>query len=99
MRVTQVLGLASCKPSGARVTKLVANHGAWDNADLATIVCRRIRIGMTSDQVVAAWGRPQDINTTTTAHGTHEQWVWEDSDGLPYQYAYMEDGVLTAIQD
>jgi hypothetical protein len=94
-----ILRQASCKPSRTRVTSLVTNHPGWNDEDLATVACRKIRIGMTAEQVAAAWGRPQDINTTTTAYGRHEQWVWEDSDGLPYQFAYFEDGVLTSIQD
>ncbi|USK69190.1 lipoprotein [Peribacillus asahii] len=52
-------------------------------------------IGMTTDEVLnSKWGRPQDINRTTTANGTSEQWVYDG-----YKYLYFEDGILTTIQD
>lgn len=54
------------------------------------------RIGMTWQQVVnqTSWGKPYDINRTTTASGTREQWVYGDR-----RYLYFDNGVLTAIQD
>jgi hypothetical protein len=97
-RYENIVALASCKPGRARITSLTTNHLDWDDTDIASIACHRVRIGMTADQVRAAWGRPDDINRSVYSFGVHEQWVWEDSDGMPYQYAYMEDGVLTSIQ-
>lgn len=54
------------------------------------------RIGMTKDQVInqTNWGRPYDINRTTTAAGTREQWVY----GIGH-YLYFEGSILKAIQD
>lgn len=54
------------------------------------------RIGMTWQTVVheTNWGRPYDVNRTTTRWGTREQWVYGDR-----RYLYFENGVLTAIQD
>ena len=54
------------------------------------------RIGMTWSQVVnqTSWGKPYDINRTTTARGTREQWVYGER-----RYLYFDNGVLTAIQD
>ena len=50
---------------------------------------------MSKDDVLASsWGKPQEINTTTTAHGVREQWVYRG-----YNYLYFTDGVLTAIQN
>lgn len=97
-RYDQIMAIASCKPTRARIVSLSTNHPGWDNDDVATIACRRIRIGMTAEQVRAAWGRPDDINRSVYSFGIHEQWVWEDGDGIPYQFAYMEDGVLTSTQ-
>lgn len=54
----------------------------------------KIRLGMTPEQVTLAWGRPQDINRTTTLGGTREQWVY----GLK-TYVYFQDGVVTAVQN
>lgn len=52
-------------------------------------------IGMTAEQVEAStWGKPKDINKTTYSWGVKEQWVYSD-----YRYIYLEDGIVTAIQE
>lgn len=55
----------------------------------------RPRIGMSEKQVLRGtnWGKPDYINTTETAHGIFEQWVYEDG-----QYLYFSNGRLTSIQ-
>lgn len=53
------------------------------------------KIGMTQEEVLASsWGKPKDINKTTTAYGTSEQWVYSN-----YNYLYFDDGILTSIQN
>ncbi len=53
-----------------------------------------VSIGMSKQDVLdSSWGRPKDINRTTTARGTREQWVYDGG------YLYFEDGVLTSIQN
>jgi hypothetical protein len=53
------------------------------------------QIGMTADEVRnSSWGNPREINRTTTAYGVSEQWVYSD-----YRYIYLDDGIVTAIQD
>lgn len=52
-------------------------------------------IGMTKDEVInSTWGKPEDINKTTTRYGTTEQWCYSG-----YKYIYFEDGKVTSIQD
>lgn len=52
-------------------------------------------IGMTKDEVLESkWGKPFNINTTTTKYGVSEQWVYLDN-----KYLYFDDGVLTGIQE
>lgn len=52
-------------------------------------------IGMTRDEVRnSTWGEPTDINTTTYAWGTTEQWVYPG-----YRYIYFENGVVIAISE
>lgn len=52
-------------------------------------------IGMTAEQVEkSTWGKPKDINKTTYSWGVKEQWVYSD-----YRYIYLEDGIVTAIQE
>jgi hypothetical protein len=62
----------------------------------AKAACTRkggVSIGMTKAQVIAScWGKPQNINTTATANGIHEQWVYGGG------YVYLDNGVVTAVQ-
>ncbi|WP_219834778.1 hypothetical protein [Paenibacillus sp. R14(2021)] len=52
-------------------------------------------IGMTKDQVEKSrWGKPEDVNTTITKYGVHEQWVYYRD-----KYIYFEDGIVTSIQE
>ena len=52
-------------------------------------------IGMTKDEVLESkWGKPFNINTTTTKYGVSEQWIYLDN-----KYLYFDDGVLTGIQE
>lgn len=54
-----------------------------------------VRVGMTKAAVVAScWGKPKSINSTTTARGTTQQWVY----GSSYLY-FDENGLLTTIQN
>lgn len=52
-------------------------------------------IGMTKEEVLnSTWGKPKDINTSTYAWGTSEQWCYSN-----YRYLYFDDGILTSIQE
>lgn len=52
-------------------------------------------IGMSAEQVRnSTWGEPKEINKTTYAWGTSEQWVYSG-----YRYIYLDDGIVTAIQE
>lgn len=54
-----------------------------------------VLIGMSKEEVLASsWGKPKSINTTTTARGTREQWVYGGRN-----YLYFKDGVLATIQN
>lgn len=56
---------------------------------------RGVTIGMTTEQVLdSSWGKPRMVNSTTTAGGTHQQWVYDSGN-----YLYFENGKLTAIQN
>ena len=54
------------------------------------------RIGMTKDQVIndTEWGKPEKVNTTTTASGNTEQWRYFGGG-----YLYFTNGRLTAIRN
>lgn len=56
------------------------------------------RIGMTKMEVEqSTWGYPYDINKTTTEYGVNEQWVYKVYNN--YKYVYLDDGIVTAIQE
>lgn len=53
------------------------------------------KIGMSAQKVLeSTWGEPTDINKTTTKYGVHEQWVYYGG-----RYVYLEDGIVTSIQE
>lgn len=51
-------------------------------------------IGMTAANVRECWGVPDRVNTTQTANGKHEQWIYPKSGA----YVYISDGVVTSLQ-
>jgi hypothetical protein len=54
-----------------------------------------VSIGMTQADVLASsWGRPESINKSHYASGTHEQWVYGSG-----SYLYFENGILSSIQN
>lgn len=64
-------------------------------ADQAALCARvgGVRIGQTAESVrKSCWGKPARVNTTATAGGTHEQWVYGTG------YVYLTNGLVTAVQ-
>lgn len=60
-----------------------------------TVDPQPVTIGMTKEEVLTeGWGKPSDVNRTTTASGVSEQWVYPG-----YKCLYFEDGILVTIQD
>lgn len=50
---------------------------------------------MSADEVKnTSWGEPETVNKTTYSWGTTEQWVYPDNN-----YVYLENGVVTAVQE
>lgn len=77
------------------------NAEEWNQIYLASVEADEKRnapepaIGMTADEVrESKWGKPQKVNKTTTKYGVDEQWVYPN-----YKYIYLEDGIVTAIQE
>jgi len=67
-------------------------HG-WPTQIESAVIEGRVTPGMTTEQVILAWGRPLRINQTTRASGVSEQWVYSTS-----RHVYLENGRVTAIQ-
>jgi hypothetical protein len=77
-----------------RILDIRKKHPDWSDKTIQAISNKKVHIGMTKDQAIAAWGRPNDINKTITAVVTSEQWVYGQR-----SYLYFDNGVLTAIQN
>lgn len=45
------------------------------------------------------WCGGWKVNSTTTARGNREQWVFKDARGMPLHYLYFDNGTLTTIQE
>jgi hypothetical protein len=72
----------------ARLEEYVQAHPEYREAILA----KKVGLGMSTDDVIASWGKPGHVNTTVTAYGKHEQWVYGST------YLYFEEGVLASYQ-
>lgn len=70
-----------------------------DDQTKQAVLSGRVFVGMSEDAARAAWGRPTDINRTQTAFGEKRQYVYRAVAGSWARYLYVEDGVVTAIQD
>lgn len=86
--------IAAEQPRGDPAAKV---RGAFDNLSETRkreAKARGVRVGMTQAEAMGSnWGKPKRINTTITAAGKHEQWVYGGAN-----YLYFENGILTAIQ-
>lgn len=60
---------------------------------VAAIAKKSVIVGMTMEEVVKAWGKPERRNTSGGAGGSREQWVFEDD-----SYLYFKDGRLVSWQ-
>ncbi len=53
------------------------------------------QIGMTAEEVrLSSWGEPYKINKSTYSWGTSEQWCYSG-----YKYIYLDNGIVTSIQE
>lgn len=66
---------------------------SWPPEFAQAIKDRKVRLGMSADQIALAWGKPEKVNRTVSTNGVREQWVYGRS-----QYLYLEDGKLTTFQ-
>lgn len=57
----------------------------------------QVIVGMTAAQAARAWGQPGRVNTTVTASGARQQWVY-GSGRRGQHYVYLDDGVVSAVQ-
>lgn len=88
-----VLRILQAQPASPDAAPAASPCGQW--LDVA--------VGMKKDRVLRCTmyrGEPKTINTTTTAAGVSEQYVFEPFGASgPTHYLYFTAGVLTAIQN
>ncbi len=78
----------------------IQSHPQLSESEKASILAKRIWIGMTAEQCEASLGKPYKVHRTGTAGGTAEQWVYANRINYrPYLYVYFEEGKLTGWQD
>lgn len=66
---------AQDRASRERANELADRHD-WSPEMRNLVLARQVAVGMDETMVRAAWGWPEDVNRTTTARGTREQWVY-----------------------
>lgn len=82
------------QPWGEAITTVMRVHDVRQE-DLEAIREGGALVGMSKCGALAAWGRPERVNSTTNQRGTREQWVY----GGHRNYLYFEGGRLTTIQN
>lgn len=85
--------VAAWRKANPKAAKILDDHPEWNEHACEAISERKIFIGMTAEQLRAAWGRPENVNSTIHANSRHEQWVYGTGN-----YVYVEDGVITSLQ-
>jgi hypothetical protein len=85
-----------------RANKACAEHRDWPQKACELIGERRVAIGMSSQMVLAAWGKPLHVNKTLLANMVKEQWVYRHEIPITHavkeRYVYLENDVVTAVQ-
>lgn len=67
----------------------------YEKGDFTEEMIEEPQIGMTADEVLhSTWGKPKKINKSTYSWGTKEQWVYYGN-----KYIYLENGIVTSIQE
>jgi hypothetical protein len=63
---------------------------AWPERVKVAVLEKRVELGMTRDQVTAAWGEPRSVDVTPTTR--QEQWTYSGP-----TYLYFANGMLVTI--
>lgn len=80
-----------------RRNNFITNNPNLSSTYKNDILTGKIRIGMNDKMVIASWGRPDDINRTTTAYSISEQWIYGSINTR--RYLYFDNNILTTIQN
>lgn len=65
----------------------------------AAILEGKVLIGMTEEELTKSWGSPTQVNSTVSASGKRDQWVYRrEGEVTKSKYVYVRNGVVTTIQ-
>jgi len=53
---------------------------------------KKVAVGMTTEEVVKAWGKPRKIDQTTTGQHSHENWFYD-----PASLVIFMDGKVRSV--
>jgi hypothetical protein len=90
----------------SKLKKISEEHPDWPSHIRVLVARGDLLTGMNREQVIASWGRPQDIQRTRRGALIHEEWVYRRT--LPTSYGvydqvtyrlYFQDGILTGWHD
>lgn len=91
-RIEEEQRIAKNKAEKADRRVYLINKYGKVNAEL--ILRGHVKIGMTAEMCREAWGNPYKVNRSTGIWGVHEQWCYKWGG-----YLYLENGILTSIQN
>lgn len=84
---------------GARYWSRTVEQQKMQEKRDAAIRDRRVFVGMTADDVIRSWGKPNQVNRTVLSGLVSEQWVYERGSRFgPAQYVYVRNGVVDSVQ-
>jgi TonB family protein len=66
-----------------------------------TILSHHIAVGMSADDVVASWGRPDSMHKSISRRGTHEEWIYTGVLLMGVKgttYVYFDNGRVSNYQ-
>ncbi len=87
-------------PRKARWDVLSRQEPSLTENEKILILDHLVVVGMSKYIARLSWGSPFKVNKITTALGTEEQWVYEDSWSGKWKFLYFDTaGKLTCIQD
>jgi hypothetical protein len=69
----------------------VQKHPTWSGRAAGLVACRQIDIGMTADQVRAAWGKPDELSVTQLGSSRTEMWTYGTN------LVFLKDSIVTSF--
>lgn len=79
---------------GTPPEKSIEGHPELSSKIKECISKNEICIGMTTEQVIKSWGKPDDISKTVGPSDVNEQWVYYRRRNNGTYYLYFRNGIM-----